>query len=297
TPALFDARADDDVRRTLWPLYHPERFADGRLTQPALAATLSAVARGGADEFYRGPLGQRLAAGAAGVGSPLTVDDLAKHEAAWAEPLRLPYRGGEAASVPPPTQGFAALAILGLLEGFDLASLDDADLVHLTVEATKLAFEDRDRWLTDPDVVDVPVAVALDRERLPARRRLISRRAARRADGHDVDPVDVPRRGPAALRLRHDGRRGPAADPGGARRPTGGPRARAAGGGGGAAVAVRSHVGRADEGAAARVALRRCGGRAPSRARPPGAGRGAVERSHGPRPGHRARHRWSACRL
>jgi len=183
TPALFDARADDDVRRTLWPLYHPERFADGRLTQPALAATLSAVARGGADEFYRGPLGQRLAAGAAGVGSPLTVDDLAKHEAAWAEPLRLPYRGGEAASVPPPTQGFAALAILGLLEGFDLASLDDADLVHLTVEATKLAFEDRDRWLTDPDVVDVPVAVALDRERLTERRRLISRRAARRVDG------------------------------------------------------------------------------------------------------------------
>jgi len=183
TPALFDARADEGVRNTLWPLYHPERFADGRLTQPALAATLSAVARGGAEEFYRGPLGRRLAAGAARVGSPLTVDDLAKHEADWAEPLRLPYRGGEAASFPPPTQGFAALAILGLLEGFDLASLDDADLVHLTVEATKLAFEDRDRWLTDPDAVDVPVAVALDRERLTERRRLISRRAARTVGG------------------------------------------------------------------------------------------------------------------
>src|SRR5207248_249229 len=84
-------------------------------------------------------------------------------EATWAEPVRLPYRGGEAASFPPPAQGFAALAILGLLEGFDLASLDAADLVHVTVEATKLAFEDRDRWLADPNVVDVPVAVALDR--------------------------------------------------------------------------------------------------------------------------------------
>ncbi|MGH7356192.1 MAG: gamma-glutamyltransferase, partial [Candidatus Rokuibacteriota bacterium] len=86
-------------------------------------------------------------------------------------------------SFPPPAQGFAALAILGLLEGFDLAAVDDADLVHLTVEATKLAFQDRDRWLTDPAAEEVPVARALDRERLAARRRLISRRAARPADG------------------------------------------------------------------------------------------------------------------
>ena len=183
TPALFDARADDDVRRTLWPIYHSERIADGRLTQSALAATLTAVARDGAEDFYRGALAQRLAAGAAAVGSPLTLDDLAKHEATWVEPLRLPYRAGEAASFPPPAQGFAALAILGLLEGFDVAALDDADLVHLNVEATKLAFEDRNRWLADPDVVDVPVAVALDRERLGERRRLISRRAARPVNG------------------------------------------------------------------------------------------------------------------
>ena len=183
TPALFDARADDDVRRTLWPIYHSERIADGRLTQSALAATLTAVARDGAEDFYRGALARRLAAGAAAVGSPLTLDDLAKHEATWVEPLRLPYRAGEAASFPPPAQGFAALAILGLLEGFDVAALDDTDLVHLNVEATKLAFEDRNRWLADPDVVDVPVAVALDRERLGERRRLISRRAARPVNG------------------------------------------------------------------------------------------------------------------
>jgi oxamate amidohydrolase len=183
TAALFAATAADEVRRTLWPLYHPDRLAEGRFTQSALGVTLSAIARGGAEEFYRGPLAQRLAAGAAAVGSPLGVDDLAKHEATWTEPVRLPYRSGELASFPPPAQGFAALAILGLLEGFDVASLDETDLVHLTVEATKLAFEDRDRWLADPDVVDVPVALALDRERLAARRRLISRRAARPVDG------------------------------------------------------------------------------------------------------------------
>src|SRR5690349_6770547 len=183
TPALFDDRADDEVRRTLWPLYHPDRFSNGRLMQSELAATLGDIAHGGAEEFYRGPLARRLAAGAAAVGSPLGIDDLAKHQATWTEPVRLSYRGGEAVSFPPPAQGFAALAILGLLEGFDVAALDDADLVHLTVEATKLAFEDRDRWLADPDAVDVPVATALDRERLVARRTLIARRAARPVDG------------------------------------------------------------------------------------------------------------------
>src|SRR3989475_5307466 len=91
------------------------------------------------------------------------------------------------ASCPPPTQGFAALAILSLLEGFDLAELDEADYVHLVVEATKLAFEDRDRYLADPRFVTVPVAHCLDGARLAERRRLISRRAARPASGAPLE--------------------------------------------------------------------------------------------------------------
>jgi len=176
---LFAAHADAEVRRTLWPIYHPERLAAPRFVQAELGATLAAVADGGAEEFYRGALARRIAEGAARAGSPLTARDLAEHRAEWVEPLRAPYRGGEAATLPPPTQGFAALAILGLLEGFDVAALDDADHVHLTVEATKLAFEDRDRWLADPDFVEVPVARALDPARLARRRALISRRRAR----------------------------------------------------------------------------------------------------------------------
>ncbi|MGH7392061.1 MAG: gamma-glutamyltransferase, partial [Candidatus Rokuibacteriota bacterium] len=50
--ALFTAGAPAEVRRSFWPIYHPDRFADGRFTQPALAATLAAVAEGGAEEFY-----------------------------------------------------------------------------------------------------------------------------------------------------------------------------------------------------------------------------------------------------
>ncbi len=184
--ALFAEGAPDEVRRTLWPIYHPERLADARFVQSDLAKTLTILAEGGGDEFYRGALARRLAEAARAAGSPLTAADLAEHRADWVDALRVPYRGGEAASFPPPTQGFAALAILALLDGFDVASLDEADYVHLVVEATKLAFEDRDRYLTDPTLVPVPVERCLDPARLARRRGRISRRSAMPVDGRSA---------------------------------------------------------------------------------------------------------------
>ena len=175
------------MRRSLWPIYHPDRLGTERFVQADLATTLAHVASDGAEEFYRGALARRIAEAASRAGSPLAAADLAEHRADWVEPLRLRYREGEAVSLPPPTQGFAALAILALLEGFDVASLDDTDHVHLAVEATKLALEDRDRYLADPTVVDVPVARCLDPDRVARRRALISRRAARPVDGRPAD--------------------------------------------------------------------------------------------------------------
>jgi gamma-glutamyltranspeptidase/glutathione hydrolase len=172
-PALFDDSAPPEVRATLWPIYHPGRLADGRLRQRDLAASLAALADGGAAELYGGALGRRVAAAATAAGSPLRLEDFTRHTADWVEPLRMPYRDGVAMSFPPPTQGFAALAILGILEHFDVASLAEDAYVHLVVEATKLAFEDRDRYLTDPTVVDVPVARCLDRAYLARRAGMI----------------------------------------------------------------------------------------------------------------------------
>jgi gamma-glutamyltranspeptidase/glutathione hydrolase len=179
---LFGGEADAAVRRTLWPIYHPERLDGTPFVQADLAATLDRIAGGGAQELYGGALGRRIAAAAAEHGSPLAAADFAAHRAEWVEPLRVRYRGGEAASFPPPTQGVTALAILALLEGFDVAALDDADHVHLAVEATKLAFEDRERYLTDPTLADVPVAHCLDPRRLAERRTRIARRRAMGAD-------------------------------------------------------------------------------------------------------------------
>jgi gamma-glutamyltranspeptidase/glutathione hydrolase len=177
-PALFTASAPEEVRRTLWPIFHPDRLDAARFAQPDLARTLTRIAEDGVDAFYRGHVGQRLARAAREAGSPLAPEDLEEHRADWVEPLRVPYRGGEAVSFPPPTQGFAALAILALLDGFDLGSRAEDDYVHLIVEATKLAFEDRDRYLADPAHEPVPVAHCLDPRRLAERRGRITSRAA-----------------------------------------------------------------------------------------------------------------------
>ena len=174
---LFSGAPAAEIRATLWPRYHPDRLHAERFVQRDLATTLARVAESGADEFYRGALGRRIAEAATSLGSPLSAADFAAHRADWVEALRVPYRGGEAVSLPPPTQGVAALAILAMLEAVDVGRLDDAERVHLIVEATKLAFEDRDRFLADPAMSAVPVERCLDPARLAERRARISKLA------------------------------------------------------------------------------------------------------------------------
>jgi gamma-glutamyltranspeptidase/glutathione hydrolase len=202
-PDLFTERAPEEIRRWLWPLYHPDALRRGPLVQRDLARTLEAVRDGGVETFYRGEVGRRLVAAAAAAGSPLGVEDLAEHRSDWMEPLRIPYAEGQVASFPPPTQGLSALAVLGMAERFDMAALPEADYIHVLVEATKLAFEDRDRYLTDPAHMRVGPAELLAPERLQARGRLISRARARPpqptapAGGDTIALVTVDREGNA----------------------------------------------------------------------------------------------------
>jgi gamma-glutamyltranspeptidase/glutathione hydrolase len=149
-PDLFGPAAIAEIKRDLWPLYHPDALARGPLVQRDLAMTLEAVRDGGPDAFYGGDIAKRIVAAAAAAGSPLALEDFTGHRSEWMEPLRVAYHTGQAASFPPPAQGMSALMMLALADGFDLGALGEADYVHLLVEATKLAFEDRDRYLTDP---------------------------------------------------------------------------------------------------------------------------------------------------
>ena len=160
-----------------WPGFADTFMPGGRmpevgetLRQPALARSLARIATHGAREFYEGELAQRIVAGLQAAGSPLTMADLAATRAREEAPLRVPYRGGELLSLAPPTQGVTTLQIMGILDRFDVASVTEgsADYYHLLVEAVKQAFIERNRYVADPEFVDVPVAAMLSRERLDA---------------------------------------------------------------------------------------------------------------------------------
>jgi gamma-glutamyltranspeptidase/glutathione hydrolase len=144
------------------------------LRQPELAATLQAVVREGGRVFYEGRLGRRIAGFLEKNGGALTARDFQEHHCEWVEPLRTDYRGYQAYSLPPNSQGLAALLILNILSHFDVRDLGEgtADYYHLLVESAKLALADRDRWVTDPDFQLIPLerllsgGYALERSRL-----------------------------------------------------------------------------------------------------------------------------------
>lgn len=160
-----------------------------RLVQAELAETFEQLAASGARKaFYEGPIAERICKALAPAGSPLSPDDFASYQARWVEPISTTYRGYTVMQMPPSTQGFAALQILNLLEGFDVRAWGDgtADYYHHMVEAVKVAFADRDEWLTDPEFVDIPLAKLLSKDYAAARRKLISARQA--LAGAKVEP-------------------------------------------------------------------------------------------------------------
>lgn len=125
---------------------------------PDLAKTLTAIAQGGRDAFYKGDLAKRLDAYFARINAPLSYRDLAEHKGEWVTPLSVEYRGYTLHELPPNGQGMAALQMLSILKNFDLASLprESADIFHLMVEAKRLAFEDMAKYYADPAYVDIP---------------------------------------------------------------------------------------------------------------------------------------------
>jgi gamma-glutamyltranspeptidase/glutathione hydrolase len=119
------------------------------LRQPALAATLHTLVQDGLDSFYRGPLAARIAAGLGQLGSPVSAADLAGYRAELVTPLRVQLQEAEVFNLPPPTQGLAALLILGLFDRLDVQHAEGFAHLHGLVEATKQAFLVRDRVVTD----------------------------------------------------------------------------------------------------------------------------------------------------
>ncbi|HUI35220.1 MAG TPA: gamma-glutamyltransferase [Stellaceae bacterium] len=146
---------------------HPDRTpykAGERLVQPDLAATLGRIAKEGPNEFYRGPVASAIAAAMAAHGGLITEADLTAYAATEMTPLTCAYRGYHIVSAPPPSSGGTTLCeILNILSGWDVAGAGFASprAVHLSVEAMRHAFFDRNSALGDPAFVANPVAQLL----------------------------------------------------------------------------------------------------------------------------------------
>ena len=142
---------------------------------PLLANTLSAIAEGGRDAFYKGDIAQRIDKYMRANGGYLTAADLAAHRSEWVEPASTNYRGYDVWELPPNTQGIAALQMLNILEAYDLRKMGygSPEYLHLFVEAKKLAFEDRARHYADPQFARIPLKGLLSKEYAAKRRVLI----------------------------------------------------------------------------------------------------------------------------
>ena len=155
-------RSQEELTRAKWAELSPQHdfaktyAANGLpaqgsiLRQPALADTLQRLSEAGLDDFYRGEVGRKLAAGLERLGSPLRAADLAAYRAKAVAPLSVELKAGRVYNLPPPTQGISTLMILALFDRLNVQDGEGFAHIHGLVEATKRAFILRNAHVTDP---------------------------------------------------------------------------------------------------------------------------------------------------
>lgn len=166
-------RREPDAAALFLP--HGAAAAGKLLRNAGLANTLEAIAQQGRSGFYEGRVGETMAAYVQARDGFFTAADLAAQRAFWGEPLQGRYRDLAVYQTPAPTQGFALIEMLNLVEPFDLAhgGFLNPDAIHLLVQAKQIAFHDRDRHLGDPRYVDVPMPRLISKPYASDRRQLI----------------------------------------------------------------------------------------------------------------------------
>lgn len=153
--------------------------AGALLKNPAYAETLAAIAKGGADAFYKGKIAEaivktvREAADNPGV---LSLSDLSNYRVIEREPVCFIYRALDVCGMGPPSSGGIAIGqMLGMAENFDLRSLGPKNVESWRIigDAQRLAFADRERYVADTDFVPLPVKGMLDKTYLGERAKLL----------------------------------------------------------------------------------------------------------------------------
>jgi len=165
--------ADSDAAARFLPEGRP--VEEGRVfRQPELARTLRRIARDGRAAFYEGPVAGDMVAKLRAAGGLHTLEDFAARRAEYVAPISTDYRGYRLFECPPNGVGVIALLILNMLEGFE--PTDDPlspDRMHRLIEATRLAYRDRDAFVADPADGAAPLEMLLSKDYAAALRRRI----------------------------------------------------------------------------------------------------------------------------
>ncbi len=132
--------------------------------QPILAKTLRKIAHEGRDGFYYGEVAQDIVKRLNELGGLHTLEDFASCEAEYVDPIDTTYKGYQIKECPPNGQGLCALIILNILSHTDISTLAEVDRVHLMAEATKIAYHQRNRYISDPGFTDIPIEWLLSKE-------------------------------------------------------------------------------------------------------------------------------------
>ena len=140
-----------------------------------LANTYELIAKKGRDAFYKGSIAKTIDSYMKKHGGFLSYEDLASHTSNWVTPVSINYRGYDVWELPPNGQGTAALQMLNILEGFDIAKMGfgSAEYLHVLTEAKKLAYEDRAKFYADPEFNKIPLETLLSDAYAAERRNLI----------------------------------------------------------------------------------------------------------------------------
>ncbi len=120
---------------------------------PRQAEVLRRIAQDGRDAFYEGEIAEDMVNALTAAGGPHTLDDFARTACTWTDPVSGSYKGADLTEHPPNGQGATAILLLNILREFDIASMDPlgAERIHIEAEATKLAYDARNRLIADPD--------------------------------------------------------------------------------------------------------------------------------------------------
>ena len=124
-----------------------------RFRAPGQADVLRRIAKEGRRGFYEGEVAEDMVASLRALGGTHTMEDFAKVACNYTDPVGGDYKGTELLEHPPNGQGATAILMLNILKHFDLAAMDPfgVDRAHIEAEATKLAYDARNRFIADPD--------------------------------------------------------------------------------------------------------------------------------------------------